>query len=158
MNELCKALLKTMNVPEVDEAKLRMMNPLALAYIGDGVHEIMVRTYVISKYKGTVNQLNQRVVKMIKATAQAKVVRDLQDQLTEEELAIVKRGRNQKSATVPKNTSVGEYRQASGFEALLGWLFLTGKEERLVEIIAKAVEIGEMELQGSKMPKEQPYE
>lgn len=158
MNEMCKALLKTMDVPEVDDGKLRMMNPLALAYIGDGVHEIMVRTYVISKYKGTVNQLNQRVVKMIKATAQAKVVRELQNQLTEEELTIVKRGRNQKSATVPKNTSVGEYRQASGFEALLGWLFLTGREERLVEIIAKAVEIGELEVQGSKIVKEQPYE
>lgn len=158
MNELCKALLRTTNVPEIDEGKLRMMNPLALAYIGDGIHEIMVRTYVISKYNGTINHLNQRVVKMIKATAQAKVVREIQNSLTEEEITVVKRGRNQKSATVPKNTSVGEYRQATGFEALLGWLFLTGNEERLVEIVTKAIEIGELELQLSKKPKEQPYE
>lgn len=158
MNELCKALLKMNNVPELDDGKIRMMNPLALAYVGDGVHEIMVRTYVISKYNGTVNHLNQRVVKMIKATAQAQVVREIQDRLTEEEIAIVKRGRNQKSATVPKNTSVGEYRQATGFEALLGWLFLTGKEERLVEIVTKAIEIGEMTLKDEKKHQEQPYE
>lgn len=158
MKELCKALLKMNNVPELDDGKIRMMNPLALAYIGDGIHEIMVRTYVISKYKGTVNQLNQRVVKMIKATAQAQVVREIQDRLTEEEITIVKRGRNQKSATVPKNTSVGEYRQATGFEALLGWLFLMGKEERLVEIVTKAIEIGEMTLEDGKKHQEQPYE
>lgn len=137
---------------------VRMLNPLALAYIGDGVHEIMVRTYVISKHKGTINKLNQKVVKMIKATAQAQVVRAIQEDLSEEELAIVKRGRNQKSATVPKNTSVGEYRQATGFEALLGWLFMTDQEERLVEIIAKAIEIGELEGTEHQGHKEQPYE
>lgn len=158
MDELCKALLKMNNVPALEDGKIRMMNPLALAYIGDGIHEIMVRTYVISKYNGTVNQLNQRVVKMIKATAQAQVVREIQDRLTEEEITIVKRGRNQKSATVPKNTSVGEYRQATGFEALLGWLFLTGKEDRLVEIVTKAIEIGEMTLAEGKTQKEQPCE
>lgn len=158
MDELCKALLRTNNVSELDDNKVRMMNPLALAYIGDGVHEIMVRTYVISKYNGSINLLNQRVVKMIKATAQAQVVREIQDRLTEEEIAIVKRGRNQKSATVPKNTSVGEYRQATGFEALLGWLFLTGQEGRLVEIVTKAIEIGERSLGEEKKHQEQPYE
>jgi ribonuclease-3 family protein len=122
-----------------------MMNPLTLAYIGDGVHEIFVRTYVVTKYKGSINKLNQRVVKMIKATAQAAAIRELQDFLTEEELAVVKRGRNQKSLTVPKNTPVGEYRLATGFEALLGWLFLNGEKERLVQVVAEAIRLSELE-------------
>lgn len=143
LKQMCESLLETLEVSKLETGELRMLNPLALAYIGDGVHEMMVRTYVISKYKGTINKLNQRVVKMIKATAQAHVLREMQSFLTEEELGVAKRGRNQKSLTVPKNTSVAEYRQATGFEALLGWLFLNGEQERLVTIVAEAIRITE---------------
>jgi ribonuclease-3 family protein len=158
LKALCESLLETLEVPNLEASELRMMNPLVLAYIGDGIHEIMVRTYVITKHKGTINKLNQRVVKMVKATAQANVLRELQYFLTEEEKTIAKRGRNQKSLTVPKNTSVAEYRQATGFESLLGWLFLNGEEKRLVEIVAKAITISEnVTIQPSKI-QEQPYE
>lgn len=158
MNALCKSLLENLEVKNLEPSELRMMNPLALAYIGDGIHEMMVRTYVITKYKGTINKLNQRVVKMVKATAQATVLREMQDFLTEEEIVIVKRGRNQKSLTVPKNTSVSEYRQATGFESLLGWLYMHGEEARLVEIISKAIQISERPVEENIQKKAQPYE
>lgn len=145
MNALCESLLEDLGVKSLSESEARMLNPLVLAYVGDAVHEMMVRTYVISKYPGSVNKLNQRVVAMIKATAQAETLRQIQDQLTEEEMTIVKRGRNTKSLTVPKNTSVGEYRWATGFEALLGWLYLNGEEARLKELIAKAIRTAEAE-------------
>lgn len=152
MKDLCESLLETLETPKLSTGDIRMMNPLTLAYIGDGIHEIFVRTYVVTKYKGSINKLNQRVVKMIKATAQAAALRELQSFLTEEELAVVKRGRNQKSLTVPKNTSVGEYRLATGFEALLGWLFLNGEKERLIQVVAEAIRLSEMENKASAKP------
>lgn len=139
MNGLCESLLADLGVAKLSETQNRMLNPLVLAYIGDAVHEMMVRTYVINQYPGSVNKLNQRVVAMIKATAQAEAFRQMESELTEEEIGMVKRGRNTKSMTVPKNTSVAEYRLATGFEALLGWLYLTGQEERLKEIVVKAI-------------------
>lgn len=145
MNEMCEALLEKMAVAPLDEAGRRMMNPLSLAYVGDAVHEMFVRTYVVSRYSGSVNKLNQKVVSVIKATAQAKVLCAVMDQLTEEEITVVKRGRNAKSLTVPKNTSVSEYRQATGFEALLGHLFLSGNNERLIELVALSVSLIEEE-------------
>ncbi len=145
MNEMCEALLREMSVAPLDEAGRRMMNPLGLAYIGDAVHEMFVRTYVVSHYTGSVNKLNQKVVAIIKATAQAKALCAIMDHLTEEEMTVVKRGRNAKSLTVPKNTSVSEYRQATGFEALLGHLFLSGNKERLIELVARSIQLIEEE-------------
>lgn len=143
MNELCTSLLETLETPELKASEIRMLNPLALAYIGDGVHELLVRTYVISKYKGSIHKQNQRVVRMIKATAQAATLHKMEAFLTEEELGVVKRGRNAKSLTTPKNTSVAEYRLATGFEALLGWLFLNDEKARLTEIVAEAIRLSE---------------
>lgn len=143
MNDMCNRLLETLGVSKLDEVQVRMLNPLSLAYIGDAVHEMFVRTYVISKYSGSINKLNKMVVSMIKATAQAEAIRKLESQLSEEELAIYKRGRNAKSLTVPKNTSVGVYRSATGFEALLGYLYLTGQEDRLIQLVAEAVKAAE---------------
>lgn len=143
MNGLCDSLLADLGVTKLNETQNRMLNPLVLAYIGDAVHEMMVRTYVINQYSGSVNKLNQRVVAMIKATAQAEAFRQMESELTEEEIGMVKRGRNTKSLTVPKNTSVAEYRLATGFEALLGWLYLNGQEERLKDIVARAIRIAE---------------
>lgn len=143
MNDMCNRLLDTLGVSKLDEVQIRMLNPLSLAYIGDAVHEMFVRTYVISRYSGSINNLNKMVVSMIKATAQAEAVRNIEHQLSEEELSIYKRGRNAKSLTVPKNTTVGVYRSATGFEALLGYLYLTGQEERLILLVSEAVKVAE---------------
>ncbi len=158
MNDLCTSLLETLETPTLNTGEVRMLNPLALAYIGDGVHELLVRTYVISKYKGSIHKQNQRVVKMIKATAQSAALRNLENFLTEEEMAIVKRGRNAKSLTVPKNTSVAEYRLATGFEALLGWLFLNDEKARLTQIVAEAIRLSELAETSNTRHKEQPCE
>lgn len=143
MNDMCNRLLDTLGVSKLDEVQIRMLNPLSLAYIGDAVHEMFVRTYVISRYSGSINNLNKMVVSMIKATAQAEAVRNIEHQLSEDELSIYKRGRNAKSLTVPKNTTVGVYRSATGFEALLGYLYLTGQEERLILLVSEAVKAAE---------------
>lgn len=158
MNDLCTSLLETMETPALKAGEVRMLNPLALAYIGDGVHELLVRTYVISKYKGSIHNQNQRVVKMIKATAQSAALRQMEHLLTEEEMTIVKRGRNAKSLTVPKNTPVGEYRLATGFEALLGYLFLNDEKARLTQIVAEAIRLSELTETSKTGHNEQPYE
>lgn len=112
----------------------RMLSPLQLAYIGDAVYEVLVRTYLLEQRDISVNELHREAIKYVKAKAQADIVHSLRDKLTEEEWFIVKRGRNTKSATVPKNANLTDYRYATGFEALVGYLYLIGRYERLSEI------------------------
>ncbi|MPW24749.1 Mini-ribonuclease 3 [Alkalibaculum sp. M08DMB] len=119
--------------------EVKMMNPLTLAYIGDAVYEIYIRKYLIMNYTSKVNELNKKCVKFVRATAQCEAVISIMDQLDEEELKVVKRGRNASPKTVPKNTQLIDYKMSSGFEALLGYLYLTGNIERLEYIIEKAI-------------------
>ncbi|WP_203364267.1 Mini-ribonuclease 3 [Bacillus sp. REN10] len=115
----------------------KQMNSLALAYMGDGIYEVYVRRHLLELGKVKPQLLHKEATKYVSAKAQAKILFQLieEDQLTEEELAIVRRGRNAKSGTVPKNTDIQTYRYSTAFEALLGSLFLTGQDQRLVEII-----------------------
>jgi len=125
-----------------DEA-VRMMSPVKLAYIGDAVFELYIRTYVINTNKGHVKDLNKDAVKFVSAVGQSKVARSLDKIITEEEMTILKRGRNQKSLSAPKNTSIGDYKYATGFESLLGYLFLMGNIDRIRKIIIEAIKITE---------------
>lgn len=109
--------------------------PLTLAYIGDAVYELVIRTKVVSESMSQVNKLHKRSSYFVKAETQAKIIRLLMDELSESEISIYKRGRNAKSYTVAKNASVTEYRTATGFEALIGYLYLSGKSERMEELI-----------------------
>nr|WP_243427920.1 ribonuclease III domain-containing protein [Alkaliphilus hydrothermalis] len=118
-----------------------MMAPLVLAYVGDAVFEVFVRNHLVLEKNVSVNALHKSATKYVKAKAQAKIVHTLEPELTEVEWTVVKRGRNQKSATVPKNADLTDYRYATGFEALLGYLFYTGSTERLMEIMAKGIAI-----------------
>ena len=102
---------------------IRTYSPLTLAYIGDAVYDLIIRTVVVVKY--------------VSASAQAKIVRALMDDFTEEEQAVYRRGRNSKPHTTAKNASIAEYMQATGFEAVLGWLYLTDKTERVLELVKK---------------------
>ena len=121
-----------------------MMNPtqlsaLALAYIGDSVYEIYVRTRIITEHPDLpAHKLHLQSVKYVKAHSQSNSIHAIMDMLTEEETAVFKRGRNAKSPTVPKNADLGEYRHATGFEALLGWLYLMERKDRLNEIMQSA--------------------
>ncbi|GAE93777.1 ribonuclease III family protein [Gracilibacillus boraciitolerans JCM 21714] len=122
----------------------KQMKSLALAYIGDVIYEKYIREYVINEGKVKVQQLHQHTVTFVKATAQASVIHHWIDTkiLTEEELAVVRRGRNAKSS-VPKNTSVQAYRYSTAFEALIGFLYLDNQNERLELLIKRAIEITE---------------
>jgi ribonuclease III family protein len=119
---------------ELDEKQL---NSLALAYMGDAVFEIYVRHHLLQAGQVKPNQLHREATKFVSAKAQASILFHLIDQeiLTEYEMAVVKRGRNAKSGSVPKNTDVQTYRYGTGFEALIGYLYLSKNESRLEEII-----------------------
>lgn len=116
-------------------------SPLVLAYIGDAVYELYIRTFLVSKGNMPVHKLHKQATRYVKAKAQSDIIHGIEDQLTEEELIIFKRGRNAKSGTVPKNADITDYRHATGFEALLGYLYLNGKMERLMKLMDFAVQL-----------------
>lgn len=118
---------------------VKMMSPLQLAYVGDACYELMVRTFLLGKNL-SVNSLHRKATKYVKAEAQSKIVHKLEDVLSEEEKAIVKRGRNTKSHSNPKNANLIDYKYATGFEALFGYLYLTDQDLRLEEIFKAITE------------------
>ncbi len=126
----------------------RMMQPLVLAYVGDAVFEVFIRSYLVNKKDGHVNEYHKECTKYVKAAAKRKIVNSLEDDLTEEEWRVVKRGRNQKSLTVPKNANITHYKYATGFEALLGYLFYIGDYKRLTNLMERATQIIEEESEG----------
>lgn len=119
----------------LDEAGVRRLHPLVLAYIGDTIYDLFVRTYLIHTYDVPVHRLHVKSIGFVKAGSQSETLHNIEALLSEDEKDIVRRGRNAKSGTVPKNADVTEYRWATGFESLLGYLYLTGREERICEII-----------------------
>lgn len=121
--------------------KPSQFSPLALAYIGDGVYELFVRTKVIEEHENMpANKLHKKTVQYVKAHAQANSIDAMLPHLTEDETAVYKRGRNAKSNTTPKNADMADYRKATGFEALIGFLYLSGENERLHELMNIAYE------------------
>lgn len=115
-----------------DKVDIRQLNPLTLAFVGDAVYDVLVRTYLINKFKNiSVHNLHIKAIKFVKAHSQSEIIKKLEKQLSEEELYFFKRGRNAKSGTVPKNADIQEYRFATGFETLVGFLYLTGEVNRL---------------------------
>ncbi|WP_026574070.1 Mini-ribonuclease 3 [Bacillus sp. UNC438CL73TsuS30] len=119
----------------------KQLNSLALAYMGDAVFEIYVRRHLLQSGKVRPNQLHHAATKYVSAKAQCQILFQMMDDhlLTEEETAVIMRGRNAKSGTVPKNTDVQTYRYSTAFEALMGHLYLTGELNRLEELIQKAL-------------------
>ncbi|MBQ1935863.1 MAG: ribonuclease III [Clostridia bacterium] len=113
-------------------------SPLVLAYLGDAVYELYVRTHLCRK-NAPVHQLHREATSYVKAESQSKMMELLEPMLTEEEQAVYKRGRNAKSATVPKNANVLDYRRATGFEALLGYLYVSHQTERLETLIRRVL-------------------
>lgn len=113
------------------------LNVLALAYIGDGAYELIIREYLINKGICKVNDLQKEAVKYVSAKAQVKYLKELEDNnfLTEAEISIVKRARNNKQARHPKNTDIITYKLSTGFEALIGYHYLNRNKARISEII-----------------------
>lgn len=119
------------------EQDARQYSPLTLAYIGDAMYEMIVRTILVERGNAPVNVLHKHASKLVKAEAQADSYHRIKELLTEEEMSVFRRGRNAKSYTSAKNATIGDYRVATGFEALFGYWYLTGQTERMLTI-AKA--------------------
>lgn len=126
---------------DLDDINITEYSPLTLAYIGDGIYEIVIRTVIVDEANRQVNKIHKAASNLVKAGTQAKMIHYIMDDLTDEELTIYKRGRNAKAVTRAKNASMSEYRTATGFEALMGWLYLTGQSERMMKLIKKSVTV-----------------
>ena len=125
---------------ECKEVDVRAYSPLTLAYVGDAVYEVVIRTVIAERANRAANELHKRAVKFVQAGSQAAMAVALQELLTEEELAVFKRGRNAKSNTSAKNASITDYRKATGFEALIGFLYLTDRMDRVLFLIKEGIE------------------
>ena len=137
------SLKKFKELFELEDTDIRTYSPLTLAYIGDAIYELVIRTILVEKGNTQVNKLHQRASKLVKASAQSEIIEKLKPYLTEEEMGIFKRGRNAKSFTMAKNASMSDYRRATGFEALMGHLYLTEQWDRMLELIKIGITGGE---------------
>ena len=124
------------------EQDIRSFSPLTLAYIGDAVYDLVIRTIVVERGNKAANVLHKTTVKYVNAAAQAAIIQAVLDVMTEEELAVYMRGRNAKSNTMAKNASVEDYRKATGMEALIGYLYLSNRFHRVLELVKLGMEIG----------------
>ena len=132
---------------KMDKIKLITMSPLVLAYLGDTVYESYIREHLIRQNMNRkVNNLHKLAIQYSKAKAQATIIHEIENELTEEEMKNFKRGRNQKSHTAPKHADIIDYKYATGFEALIGYLYLGEEKERLEYIIQKGIEIIERDM------------
>ena len=120
---------------QMEEVDIREYSPLTLAYIGDCVYDLVIKSLVINAGNKQVNKLHQETSSLVQASTQSLMMRVMQEHLTEEEHAVYKRGRNAKSVSPAKNQSITDYRRATGFEALLGYLYLKKDYKRLLDLV-----------------------
>lgn len=128
---------------EKDKKEIDMLSPLVWAYVGDAVYELYIRTNLVNLSNAKPGVLHKKSIKLVSAKAQAHLIEKLKEFLTEEEIGVLRRGRNTKTVNTAKNASVIEYAMSTGFEALIGYIYLTKNEKRLLEILEKIKEIFE---------------
>lgn len=124
---------------EKDIAEVNTMSPLTWAYIGDAVYEMIVRTHLVNTTRLKPHKLHIEAIKYVKADAQSKILKNIYEELTDDEKDIVRRGRNAENHHLPKNATLEEYSGSTAFEALIGYLYLTKQDERLKEIMSKII-------------------
>ena len=120
---------------EMKEVNIDSYSPLTLAYIGDSVYDLIIKSLVINEGNKQVKKLHQETSHMVQASAQSEMMRVIQGVLTEEEHAVYRRGRNAKSVSPARNQSLTDYRRATGFEALMGWLYLKSDWKRIIDLV-----------------------
>ncbi len=125
---------------EKDETDVNLMSPLTWAYVGDCVYELYIRTMLINKTKLKPHKLHIETIKYVRAQAQAKFLKKIYEDLTEEEKDIVRRGRNAENHHLPKNCDVQDYMHSTAFEALIGYLYLTKNEKRIKELLKNCLD------------------
>ena len=131
---------------QTEEINPDQYSPLTLAYMGDCAYEIVIRTLLVHKGNAPVDKLNRKASRLAKAETQSQMITAIQENLSEEELTMYKRGRNAKSYSSAKNASINDYRRATGFETLIGWLYLKGETERMTQIIRMGFEAIEADI------------
>lgn len=141
MEESLSLLRKLKKEFECKEVDIKTYSPLTLAFVGDCVFDLVIRTILVAQGNRATEALHKHKAKIVKAGSQALMADRLADFLTEEEADIYRRGRNAKSYSTAKNATVGDYRKATGFEALLGYLYLTDNEDRIIEIVKKGLDL-----------------
>ena len=122
------------------EVDVNQYSPLTLAYIGDSIYDLIIKTLVVNEGNKQVQKLHKRTSRFVQASAQSQMMRVLQERLTEEEHAVYKRGRNAKSVSPAKNQSVTDYRRATGFEALMGYIYFKKEWKRMLELVKIGLE------------------
>ncbi len=139
MEEGLSLLAKIKQTFSVKEVDVRAYSPLTLAYIGDAVYDIIIRTVVVERSNRAANELHKKTSSFVKAQTQAAMAEALWEAFSEEEEAVYKRGRNAKSYTTAKNASIADYRKATGLEALIGYLYLQDRTDRVLELVKEGL-------------------
>lgn len=125
---------------QTESHDIRSYSPLSLAFIGDCVYDLMIKSLIIRQGNRPVNKMQKETSRLVQASAQSAIMRVIQEELTEEEHAVYRRGRNAKSVSPAKNQSITDYRRATGFEALIGYLYLKKEYRRIVDLIKIGLE------------------
>nr|WP_178416373.1 ribonuclease III domain-containing protein [uncultured Blautia sp.] len=132
-------LMQMKELFHLEDQDIRSYSPLTLAYIGDGVYELIIRTILVKKGNCPVNRLHKKASSLVKAAAQSAIIEKIEEELTQEEHDIYRRGRNAHSPTMAKHATMADYRRATGFEALMGYLYLKEDYERMITLVRKGI-------------------
>ena len=132
-------LMQLKELFHLEDQDLRSYSPLTLAYIGDGVYELIIRTILVKKGNCPVNRLHKKASSLVKAGAQSAIMEVIEEKLTPEELSVYRRGRNAHSPTMAKHATMADYRRATGFEALMGYLYLKEDHTRMLTLIRMGI-------------------
>lgn len=140
MEESLSLLTKLKQQFQCEEVDIRTYSSLTLAFLGDCVFDLVIRTVIVERGNRATDSLHKEKSEIVKASAQSSMVEAILEDLTDIEMATYRRGRNAKSYTSAKNASISDYRRATGFEALIGFLYLTNQEDRMIELIKTGME------------------
>ena len=132
-------LIQLKELFHLEEQDQRSYSPLTLAYIGDGVYELIIRTILVKKGNCPVNRLHKKASSLVKAGAQSEIMEVIEEKLTPEELSVYRRGRNAHSPTMAKHATMADYRRATGFEALMGYLYLKEDYTRMLTLVRMGI-------------------
>ena len=132
-------LMQLKELFHLEDQYLRSYSPLTLAYIGDAVYELIIRTVLVKKGNCPVNRLHKKASSLVKAGAQSAIMEVIEEELTPEELSVYRRGRNAHSPTMAKHATMADYRRATGFEALMGYLYLKEDYTRMIELVRRGI-------------------
>lgn len=132
-------LMQLKELFHLEDQDLRSYSPLTLAYIGDGVYELIIQTILVKKGNCPVNRLHKKASSLVKAGAQSAIMEVIEEKLTPEELSVYRRGRNAHSPTMAKHATMADYRRATGFEALMGYLYLKEDYTRMLTLIRMGI-------------------